>query len=208
MDSNTSVVSAKLSCELEVHDSVTSPEYCEYFCGWLQRQTLQHGWKATKEAQGAFWHRNYVLETKFENHYDSRATGESLTYEKLIQSDTMIAQLAQKMSERFFDGKPLTRVWVNVQAFGDEATVHFDFPMQFKGKARTVVWYPVPEWNADWGGDFALFDSNKEIIGSAVVKRDRAVVFDGTSMHAARPMSRYCNALRISVAFGLEDLHA
>lgn len=188
-----------------VQDAFTSEVFCRQFCEWLSGQTLLFGWKATKESPGAFWHRNYVLTRDFKNHYDPNAIQNELTFQRLMEESHPLAQVAHSVSTQFFKGQPLTRVWVNVQAFGDEATIHHDFPMIYRGKARTVIWYPVEKWDADWGGDFVLFDDHREILDACVVKPDRVVSFDGSMFHAARPISRYTPSLRISVAFGLED---
>jgi hypothetical protein len=67
-----------------------------------------------------------------------------------------------------------------------------------------VIWYPVAEWSADWGGDFVVLDDLGEIQAAAMVKPNRMVQINGCMRHAARPISRYCNALRIAVAFGSE----
>jgi hypothetical protein len=67
-----------------------------------------------------------------------------------------------------------------------------------------MVWYPVPEWDIDWGGDLVVVGDDGEIESAVAVKPNRAVVFDGTKRHVARPTSRYCNALRVAVAFGCE----
>ncbi len=108
------------------------------------------------------------------------------------------------VSDKIFNGHALTRVWINVQSFGDESAIHKDFPIEFRGDARSVVWYPVENWDADWGGDLCLFDDAGEITDCALVKPDRMVTFDGTTLHSARPISRYADGIRIAVAFGLE----
>lgn len=191
---------------MELSDDLMGKEFCLEFCQWLSCETLLFGWKAHKENPGTFWHRNYVLSAEFNNHYDPNALKNPLSYQRLLSTDSPIAQVAKTVSTKFFNGLPLTRVWVNVQSFGDEAGIHHDFPPEYSGKSRTVVWYPVPEWDPEWGGDFAVFNKQREIVASTVIKPDRAAIFDGTMLHAARPMSRYCKGLRISVAFGREEI--
>jgi hypothetical protein len=190
-----------------IHDNVVASDLHHTTFKWLGVQTLLYGWKARKDSSGQFWHRNFVLPGKYEHRYDAPAVSAHMTFERFVAEGTPLSAVTKHMSDRFFDGKALTRVWVNAQTFGDEAAIHRDFPLTFRGNSRTVVWYPVPEWDSEWGGDFALFDDDKELIGSTLVKPNRAVVFDGTTLHAARPISRYCNALRVSVSFGLEVLN-
>lgn len=191
---------------MKIIDNLTDEQFVVAFRNWLDTQTLLYGWKAKKGSKGSFWHKNFVLVDKYKNHYDKDPLASQLTFEKLIKESTPVASLASYVSKNFFGGKELTRVWVNVQSFGDEAAIHYDFPLEYRGKAQTLVWYPVLEWDPEWGGDVAVFDDNKEVTHAAVIKPDRAIIFDGTLNHAARPMSRYCEQLRVSVAFGLEDI--
>ena len=49
-----------------------------------------------------------------------------------------------------------------------------------------------------------MLDDLGEIQAAVMVKPNRMVHINGCMRHAARPISRYCNALRIAVAFGSE----
>jgi Rps23 Pro-64 3,4-dihydroxylase Tpa1-like proline 4-hydroxylase len=188
----------------QIIDSVFHPDVASEFRTWLNGQSLLHGWKARPDTKGCFWHRNYVLPGKYEHHYDTQAVSTELTFENLVKSNGPLAYAAQEISKHFFNDTPLTRVWVNVQSFGDESAIHRDFPVKFAETARTAVWYPVIEWHRDWGGDFITADDNDEITFCAAVKPNRLVLFNGTTPHAARPISRYAEQLRISVSFACE----
>ena len=189
---------------MKVIDNIVDPIWANAVYLWLQGQPLLFGWSARKDAQGKFWHRNFVLPGTYANHYDSPAIKEELTYERFILENNPLSHVAKQVCEKFFNGTPLTRIWVNVQSFGDESAIHRDFPIQFKGSAQTVVWYPVPEWGDDWGGDVLTLTDDYEIDKAARIRPNRMVAFDGTALHTARPMSRYCPAIRIAVAFGCE----
>jgi SM-20-related protein len=187
-----------------VADQVVDPLLARATADWLCAQPLRFGWKARADSPGTFWHRNFVLPGTHPHHYDASTVDPAMSFERFVMGGGVLATVAQGMSIRFFGGRSLSRVWVNAQSFGDEASIHRDFPTAFSGRARSVVWYPVGEWDSEWGGDFALFDEDREIVQSVAVRPNRAVVFDGTALHGARPISRYCPALRIAVSFGLE----
>ena len=189
---------------MEIVDEAIDPVLTDATTAWIAGQTLLFGWKARHDSSGTFWHRNYVLPGIHSHHYEDRAVDPTMTFERFVDADTPLSRVATRISERFFAGRGLTRVWVNAQSFGDEAAIHRDFPETYSGQSRTVVWYPVPTWDPEWGGDFCLFDDAREIVRSVVVRPNRAVVFDGTALHGARPLSRYCPALRFAISFGLE----
>lgn len=189
---------------MKIHDGLIPPELNAQFNDWLHSQPLLFGWKGHRDAPGQFWHKNYVLPGTFENHYDQAAVQSDLNFDSLINAGGPLAWAARIISLSLFGGQDLTRVWVNVQAFGDESCIHRDFPLTFQGQSRTVVWYPVLEWNPDWGGDVVTLTEDDEIESCVIVKPNRIVEFEGTKKHTARPVSRYCNALRIAVAFGRE----
>ncbi len=189
---------------IAVYDDLVDEPLARTTFEWLTRQTMLFGWRARSDSQGTFWHRNYVLPGTYEHHYDPSAVNPAADFSTFLAAQTPLSTVAKLVSDQFFEGRDLTRVWVNAQSFGDEAGIHRDFPIQFAGRARTLVWYPVPQWDPEWGGDFSTFDDNGEILGSVVIRPNRALVFDSTTRHAARPISRYCNALRVAVSFALE----
>jgi Rps23 Pro-64 3,4-dihydroxylase Tpa1-like proline 4-hydroxylase len=189
---------------MKILDELIPKTLIEPFNTWIASQSLAYGWMAHKDAPGRFWHRNYVLPGIVKNHYSPEVVNTELSYENLLLSNTPVAHAAKIVSDTLFNGKSLTRVWVNAQTFGDETSIHRDFPIEFKETAKTVIWYPVREWDKDWGGDVMTLTEDDEIDSAAIIKPGRCVEFSGTSKHTGRPMSRYCNALRIAVAFGME----
>jgi len=189
---------------MQIVDDLIDPELAAECRQWLLSQNLVFGWKAHANAPGAFWHRNFVLPGKHNHHYDARAWQLERTFDAFVAQGGPLARVALQVKDQFFPNAEITRLWVNVQAFGDEASLHRDFPTEFQDTARSLIWYPVAEWSADWGGDFVVLDDLGEIQAAAMVKPNRMVQINGCMRHAARPISRYCNALRIAVAFGSE----
>ena len=189
---------------IHVHDNPVSPELCDAARVWLMDQNPIFGWRAHAKAQGVFWHRNFVLPGVHPHHYEAGAWNPAMTYEAFVSSGSPLARVAETVRQRHFAGRPLTRIWANFQSFGDESAFHRDFPAQFAATAKTAVWYPVQCWDRDWGGDFVTLSDQGEIDACVLVKPNRLVVLGGTQTHAARPISRYCPALRIAVSFASE----
>lgn len=189
---------------MQIIDGLIEPDLAAQCRQWLLSQNLVFGWKAHTNAPGVFWHRNFVLPGTHNHHYDPGAWQPERTFDAFVAHGGPLALVAMRVKARFFPAAEITRLWVNVQAFGDEASLHRDFPPEFRDTARSVIWYPVAEWHPDWGGDFVMLNDLGEIDAAALVKPNRMVQINGCMSHAARPISRYCNALRIAVAFGSE----
>ena len=149
-----------------------------------------------------------MLPGSHQHHYDDGAWNPDLSYEAFSASASPLAEVAEIVRQKHFGGEAFTRVWANFQSFGDESAFHRDFPVKYAQSARTAVWYPVMNWERDWGGDFITLSEDGEVDACALVKPNRLVVFNGTQTHAARPISRYCSELRIAVSFGCEVVNA
>jgi Rps23 Pro-64 3,4-dihydroxylase Tpa1-like proline 4-hydroxylase len=189
---------------MQVVDDLVDPHLAKASREFIAATPSLYGWKAHSSASGSFWHQNHVLPGIYEHHYDDGTWNPELSYDAFVKSGSPLSVVAEKIRHDLFCGVKMTRVWVNIQTFGDESAFHRDFPDKFIGSARTAVWYPVESWERDWGGDFVTLDKNGEIDDCIMVKPNRLVVFDGTTPHAARPISRYCNATRIAVSFACE----
>lgn len=191
---------------MEVIDDLIDRDQVLSLRSWILGQPLIHGWRAHRNAPGTFWHRNIVLTGSHKHHYAPGAWHPNLTFEHLLSTSTPLTNVAQTIQLRFFGDSDITRVWVNVQSFGDESAFHRDFPEEFMGTARSVILYAVDQWEIDWGGDLVVLDEAGEIEAAALVKPGRVVMLNGCKRHAVRPISRHCNALRIALVFGTEVL--
>ena len=189
---------------MEITDGLIDRHQLLSLRSWILGQPLIHGWRAHGNAPGTFWHRNFVLPGSHMHHYDPGAWHPDLTFAQLISASTPLTDVAKTLQHCFFGDSDITRVWVNVQSFGDESAFHRDFPAEFTGTARSVILYPVDQWEINWGGDLVVLDEAGEIEAAALVKPGRVVSLNGCKRHAVRPISRYCNALRIALVFGAE----
>ena len=189
---------------LQVIDDAVPAALFVQFQDWFANLAMLPGWRASKTAPGSFWHRNFVLSGIFNHHYSPGAVNPGMTHEALISQAHPLAQIARQFSEQHFAGLAFSRVWINVQGFGEDAAVHRDFEREYDGRSRAAVWYPMPAWDIDWAGDFTVWNDANEIVRSVAIKPNRLVIFDGNPPHAARPLSRFATERRVSVAFGRE----
>lgn len=195
-----------------VHDNLFTPDELATLRAWLLNQPIIHGWKAHGNAPGSFWHRNFVLPGSRRHHYDALVWRPDLTFDRLLAEDSPLSRIARQIQTRFFGRSEITRVWMNVQAFGDESAFHRDFPEEFATTARSVILYLVSRWDRDWGGDLVVLSDegegkeDGEIEYAVLIKPGRVVSFAGCRRHAVRPISRYCNELRVALVFGSEEV--
>lgn len=91
----------------------------------------------------------------------------------------------------------LLRCYINAHTYGVDGYTHKD---SFRDDEWTIVIYLVDKWNVDWAGETIILEDD-EIVKSVIPKRNRAVIFPGKNMHAARAVSRMCYDLRRTLMF-------
>lgn len=102
--------------------------------------------------------------------------------------------------------RSLYRVYVNGYTFGTDAYAHVDDPWirEKEGsdvESETCILYLNREWDIDWAGETVIFNDMREIEISVLPKFGRILLFDSSKLHAARPLSRICPALRKVMVF-------
>ncbi len=119
--------------------------------------------------------------------------------DELAQNAPILAQMWQALKTGPLQGNALARCYANGMPGGVEGALHLDSNIE---SHLTCIYYAHPEWKPDFGGETVLFNpAGDDIIGSIYPRPNRLAVFAGTIPHVARPMSRRCNGLRISLMF-------
>ena len=87
---------------------------------------------------------------------------------------------------------------VNLITPSDRFYVHTD---SSGGSKKTLLYYPTPNWNVEFGGDSIFLDSNgKDIEFYCQYKTDRLVIFDSSIPHMVRPSTWLAPYYRLSLA--------
>ena len=94
------------------------------------------------------------------------------------------------------------RAYVNYSAFGECMFSHVDA----KSRELTCLWYLVPEWDIDWGGETIFYDHDDEVSFACAPKAGRLVVFDSQIKHSGRSPQKICFHSRFTLAIKLEPL--
>ena len=99
--------------------------------------------------------------------------------------------------EKYLPGYALIRCYANAHTYGVEGYPHGD---SWRSEDLTVVLYVNREWKREWAGETVIFEKDS-IAVSALPKFNRAVIFPGSMLHAARSVSRICPQLRRTLMF-------
>ena len=119
--------------------------------------------------------------------------------DQLSRSAPMLAKLWQTLRGAALQGQALARCYANAMGGGVEGGVHLDSP---HSDHFTAIYYPHLAWNPNFGGETLLFaPEGDEIVAAIYPKPNRLAVFAGNIPHVARPMSKRCRDLRITLMF-------
>ena len=104
-------------------------------------------------------------------------------------------------------GGPLCviRQYANGHTYGLGGQPHLD---DHQPGTFTLLYYPNPEWKDGWDGETVYYDEHGEIALAIRLRPNRAVFFDSRILHAGRAPSRWCPALRVTVAYKLQVTNA
>lgn len=169
----------------------------------LSKIPLKFG-KTTRSSPGdfletGFWFAPLAL-------YSDARSKVDLARTRAFKSLNMLDELWSHATS-FTGARNLARVYTNAQTYGTDPIVHTDDSSFYRTICneetipKTILIYMNEEWNCDWGGETAFFSDTGDIIASVLPKKGRAVVFDGTIRHGARPLSRYFTGMRQILVF-------
>ena len=107
----------------------------------------------------------------------------------------------------------LNSCYTNSLVYGDEGYTHIDAEPHYK--EITVIIYLNEIWHSQWGGETVFYSDgytpdfsdawyyNHEIVKSVLPRFNRMTVFDGSTPHSVRCLSRRCFLPRNTLMFKL-----
>lgn len=108
----------------------------------------------------------------------------------------LIGHVYNKIS--LFDNK-LYRWHANIHPSLYDGIIHEDYTGG--NQSPTYLYCATPGWLPDWGGEFIIYDNNKEAKQVVSYKEDRLIIFDGSLPHRAVGPTRLSTLLRVTIAF-------
>lgn len=175
-----------------VYDDVLDPDELNDIVHFFEKVEWKYGEKSIKY----MWTETLPHWTKY---FYLAPENEGVPKNEVFFSDPCINSLYSKIKELVSPGANLLRCYANGHTYGDDANIHYD---DSRTDTTTFIFYPMKEWNVDWGGSTIFWDRvNREIVKSVVPKPNRFVVFDSKIWHGASALTRYCKKLRITLMF-------
>lgn len=96
----------------------------------------------------------------------------------------------------------LSRAYASGNTYGFSGEYHVDDGAKEYNEIITIMFYLNNNWDFHFGGEtFFLNHERKEIQYAIIPKPGRAVIFDGFIYHGPRPLSKFCNELRMVLTF-------
>lgn len=99
----------------------------------------------------------------------------------------------------YFQSDILVRCYANGITHGLDQKLHVDDTVP---TSKTFILYINKVWNVDWAGETVIWDNSCRTITSSVIpKFNTGIIIPGNCWHGVRPVSRYCDDLRITLMF-------
>jgi len=146
---------------------------------------FRYGHRSTQSMGYAHWSRDYGGGT-VENGLD---ISESLS--------PLMTQAWSHLQKNVGAGMTLLRCYANAHTFGTEGYPHTDSE---RNGDLTVVIYLNQNWRREWGGETVIYNGD-EIVHAELPKFNSGLCFAGNAFHVAKPVSRICPELRVTLMF-------
>jgi SM-20-related protein len=184
---------------VKIHDDFVDNELNEKLQDLLANTEWKYGYKSVK----SIWKETHPHWSKYFYMSDIKSDDQNLDIGTPIASvtfqDECIQLLYNKIKEKLPSNARLIRCYANGHTCGVDANIHYD---DIRENTITFIFYPMSEWNVDWGGETIFWNrQTREIVKSVFPKSNRLLEFPSYLWHGARPISRYCNKLRITLMF-------
>jgi SM-20-related protein len=111
----------------------------------------------------------------------------------------IIKEIWETIKPMYFQGHTLVRCYANAITQGIDQRLHTDDTVD---GSKTFVLYVNKVWTVDWAGETIVWDREKrQIVGSYLPKFNSCLVIPGNCWHGVRPVSAYCDTLRMTLMF-------
>jgi hypothetical protein len=153
-----------------------------------EKSSYTSGWKSSKKTDPhGHWNINFAKGGGPANLADISYT----------LSDKM-KKVWKSIQEKYsLEDMKLLRCYINAHTYGVDGYTHTD---SRRDDEWTIVIYLIDNWKIDWAGETIVVE-NDDIVKSVIPKRNRALIFPGNHIHAARAVSRLCYDLRRTLMF-------
>lgn len=166
---------------------VTSPAFQRLFKG----HAWSFGWKSNGSTDVfSFWHRHFIEAGPRATESDRKR----FTPERFPVVGNVLDSL---MTLPHLRNAQLLRAYANGLTYGLEGRIHTD---SRDARDVTALIYANPFWVPAWAGETVFYRDDGTLISYRPVP-GRLLLFNGTMQHVARPPSRDCPHLRVTLMY-------
>lgn len=157
----------------------------------LQLDLFEKLWLEIRDNPWWFDHQTKPDSTKF---FSQHISENYVFKEPFLELAKNIKKLIQPNFE-----EELLPFWIKVngQVYGQNGCFHND---SSKDGVYTFVFFPLPNWNLSWGGEFIIFDPTKKEYLYTPPLPNSGVLFPSKYEHVGMGPNRECSIIRVSVA--------
>jgi hypothetical protein len=159
---------------------------------YVRNSDWKYGWRSNKTVGFSHWNQDF---------------GRGGTENTLDISGNLSEPLVtvwNHLRTQHFPNSILIRCYANAHTFGVEGYPHTD---SSRDQDSTVVLYLNKTWRREWGGETMVYNQDS-IAHAELPKYNTALVFPGNQWHVAKPVSRICPELRVTLMFKVAPMDA
>ena len=124
-------------------------------------------------------------------------SGKGIPLNTVQFSEELIQTMFETLKPHLPPDAHLLRCYANGQTYGTDSKLHAD---DMRPNTFTVLYYPMETWRSDWAGETVFWNRETQELDTSIhPKSNRLVIFPSQYWHGARPVSRYCEELRITL---------
>ena len=187
---------------MKFYDNVLPEHERKLVHDYLQQPGWVWGWKARRNIDTySFWHKHFAG-TKGTDHPGKDQEKPYDCAEELSKTSPLLFAFWGLLNKKLLVDHKLVRCYANAYPYGSEGTLHTDSVSE---NSFTALYFPHERWSPNWGGETVFFDKEETNLTWASYPRpNRLLIFNGTTPHAARGITRICPLLRITLMFKTE----
>ena len=180
-----------LKTHLDYNEDVLSEDTSLELEQFLLNSSWKWGFKSLNGMKRSIPHWSIIFagpEYKEEKYYDCES-----------ELHGIIKKIWQCLKPKYFKDDVLVRCYANAVTSGIDQILHRD---DLHPSSKTCIVYANKNWNVDWCGETIVWDREKRQISESYLPKSRSIlIIPGSCWHGVRPVSHYCDEIRMSLMF-------
>lgn len=183
---------AALSEEILVVDDFLPPQDYNILAQFLDGEPMEYGSRSNVKTDAhGHWIRNFTRAGRHNLADVSNVVEENAAFAPIHSAWKLLR-------DTWLPDNVLIRCYLNGYTYGTDGYFHTD---SHRPDEHTVLVYVNEHWEPDWAGETTFLSETGDIVKSVLPRKNRAVIFPATMLHAGRGVSRKCPVLRKTMVY-------